>query len=61
MAGRNAPPDFKERLENKATRQGEAISLSAVVTGSPNPVVRWFREGTFHMTHCNSLNMTDSI
>ena len=45
MATFVAPPDFKERLENKATRQGEAISLSAVVTGSPNPVVRWFREG----------------
>ena len=45
MAGPNAPPDFQERLESTAVRQGDAIVLSAVITGNPAPVVAWYREG----------------
>ena len=45
MAGPNAPPDFLERLESTSVRQGEAITLTAVVAGNPAPVVRWYREG----------------
>jgi hypothetical protein len=44
MSG-SAPPDFAERLQKQTIRQGEAVLFKVVVSGSPAPVVRWFREG----------------
>ena len=45
MSGQNAPPDFRQRLENTNSRQGQPVKLIAVVTGNPTPVVQWYREG----------------
>lgn len=41
----SAPPDFRQRLENTNSRQGQPVKLIAVVTGNPTPVVQWYREG----------------
>ena len=43
--GTNAAPDFLERLQSQTIRQGNAVSFAITVSGSPLPVVRWFREG----------------
>merc|ERR1712130_447671 len=43
--GTNAAPDFLERLQSQTVRQGNAVSFAITVSGSPLPVVRWFREG----------------
>merc|ERR1712130_705514 len=43
--GTNAAPDFLERLQSQTVRQGNAGSFAITVSGSPLPVVRWFREG----------------
>ena len=43
--GGPAPPDFLERLQSQNIRQSEPVVFTARVVGSPEPVVRWFREG----------------
>lgn len=45
MGSNSAAPDFLERLQSQTIRQGESVVFTTILSGSPQPVVRWFREG----------------
>ena len=39
------PPDFTAKLKNKSAAEGATVRLNCSVTGIPEPMVRWFRDG----------------
>ena len=40
------PPQFADRLQTKAVKEGEAVRFTIRVTGKPRPEVTWYREGS---------------
>ncbi|RUS90387.1 hypothetical protein EGW08_001882, partial [Elysia chlorotica] len=41
----DVPPDFTAKLKSKSAAEGATVRLNCSVTGIPEPMVRWFRDG----------------
>ena len=56
---RGVAPQFTQRVADQRVQQGQTVKLSCNITGSPRPIISWFKDGQ-QLPNDDRYQQTDS-